>query len=47
VPSLTPQSNELVINKTTYGTFTSTGLDRALRNMGIHTLVVQRHKFDA
>jgi hypothetical protein len=40
VPSLTPQPNELVINKTTYGTFTSTGLDRALRNMGIHTLVI-------
>jgi nicotinamidase-related amidase len=40
VPSLTPQSNELVINKTTYGTFTSTGLDQTLRNMGIHTLVI-------
>jgi nicotinamidase-related amidase len=40
VPSLGPQPNELVINKTTYGTFTSTGLDRALRNMGIHTLVI-------
>jgi nicotinamidase-related amidase len=40
VPSLTPQPNELVINKTTYGTFTSTGLDRALRNMGISTLVI-------
>jgi nicotinamidase-related amidase len=40
VPSLTPQPNELVINKTTYGTFTSTGLDRALRNLGIDTLVI-------
>ena len=30
----------LVINKTTYGTFTSTGLDRALRNLGIDTLVI-------
>jgi nicotinamidase-related amidase len=40
VPSLSPQPNELVLNKTTYGTFTSTGLDRALRNLGIDTLVM-------
>jgi len=40
VPILEPQDNELVVNKTTYGTFTSTGLDHALRNMGITTLVI-------
>ena len=40
VPILEPQDNELVINKTTYGTFTSTGLDHTLRNLGITTLVI-------
>ena len=40
VPILEPQDNELIINKTTYGTFTSTGLDQTLRNMGITTLVI-------
>ena len=40
VPSLAPQPDELVINKTTYGTFTSTGLDHTLRNLGITTLVI-------
>ncbi len=29
-----------MINKTTYGTFTSTGLDHTLRNLGIKTLVI-------
>ena len=28
------------MNKTTYGTFTSTGLDHALRSMGVDSLVV-------
>ena len=40
VPTLDPQPDELVINKTTYGTFTSTGLDHTLRNLGITTLVI-------
>jgi nicotinamidase-related amidase len=40
VPILEPQDNELIVNKTTYGTFTSTGLDHTLRNMGITTLVI-------
>ncbi len=40
VPLLEPQDNELLVNKTTYGTFTSTGLDHTLRNMGITTLVI-------
>ena len=37
--ALEPQDNDLIINKTTYGTFTSTGLDHTLRNMGITTLI--------
>lgn len=40
VSALAPRSDELVINKTTYGTFNSTGLDRTLRNLGITTLVI-------
>ena len=40
VPTLEPQDNEIVVNKTTYGTFTSTGLDHTLRNLGITTLVI-------
>lgn len=40
VATLEPQDHDLVINKTTYGTFTSTGLDHTLRNLGITTLVI-------
>lgn len=40
VDALAPRPDEIVINKTTYGTFTSTGLDRTLRNLGITTLVI-------
>lgn len=40
VPSLEPRGDELVINKTTYGTFSSTGLDHTLRNLGIGSLVI-------
>jgi nicotinamidase-related amidase len=40
VPALEPHPDELVINKTTYGTFTSTGLDHTLRNLGMTTLVI-------
>jgi nicotinamidase-related amidase len=40
VASLEPRSGELVVNKTTYGTFSSTGLDHALRSMGITSLIV-------
>lgn len=35
-----PQSDELVINKTTYSAFTSTGIDQTLRNMEITDLVI-------
>jgi nicotinamidase-related amidase len=34
-----PLPSELVINKTTYSAFTSTGIDQTLRNMGITDLV--------
>jgi nicotinamidase-related amidase len=40
VASLEPRPDELVVNKTTYGTFNSTGLDHALRSLGISSLVV-------
>lgn len=40
VASLEPGPGELVVNKTTYGTFSSTGLDHALRSLGITSLVV-------
>jgi nicotinamidase-related amidase len=40
VTALEPRPGELVVNKTTYGTFSSTGLDHALRSLGITTLVV-------
>jgi isochorismate hydrolase len=38
--ALEPRPDELVVNKTTYGTFNSTGLDHALRSLGITSLVV-------
>src|SRR5690606_34693650 len=40
VAALEPRPDELVVNKPTYGTFASTGLDRILRFMGIDTLVI-------
>jgi len=40
VAALEPRPDELVVNKTTYGTFASTGLDHTLRFMGIDTLVI-------
>lgn len=40
VTSLEPRPGELVVNKTTYGTFSSTGLDHRLRSLGISALVV-------
>ncbi len=40
VSALEPRPNEIVINKTTYGTFNSTGLDHTLRFLGIDTLMV-------
>ena len=40
VRSLEPQPGELVVNNTTYGTFSSTGLDHRLRALGISSLVV-------
>ena len=40
VPALAPRPDELVVNKTTYGTFSSTGLDHTLRFLGIDTLVI-------
>jgi biuret amidohydrolase len=40
VAALEPRPGELVVNKTTYGTFNSTGLDHTLRSLGITALVV-------
>jgi len=40
VAELTPQPGELVLNKTTIGAFASTGLEAALRGMGITEIVV-------
>ena len=40
VEALEPNEDEVVINKTTYGAFASTGLDATLRNLGIETLVL-------
>jgi nicotinamidase-related amidase len=40
IPTLEPRPDELVINKTTYGTFNSTGFDHTLRSLGIRTLVI-------
>lgn len=40
VDGLAPLEGEAVINKTTFGGFASTGLDGALRNLGIDTLVI-------
>ncbi|MFP6772385.1 MAG: isochorismatase family cysteine hydrolase [Alphaproteobacteria bacterium] len=40
VEVLEPLADEIVINKTTYGAFASTGLDATLRNLGIETLVL-------
>jgi nicotinamidase-related amidase len=40
LPEVAPRSNELVINKTTSGAFTSTNLDFVLRSMGVDTLVL-------
>ena len=40
VAALEPRAGELVVNKTTYGTFSSTGLDHALRSLGISALIV-------
>ena len=40
VDGLAPLDSEAVTNKTTFGSFASTGLDGALRNLGIDTLVI-------
>lgn len=40
LPELQPVPGELVLNKTTIGTFTSTNLERILHNMGVSTLVI-------
>jgi nicotinamidase-related amidase len=40
VAALEPRPGELIVNKTTNCTFNSTGLDHALRSLGIASLVV-------
>lgn len=40
LPSLQPQPNDLVIDRTTFGVFTEPSNEQALRNMGIGRLVI-------
>jgi nicotinamidase-related amidase len=40
VPALEPQAGEVVLNKITFGAFSSTGIDQILRNWGIGQLVI-------
>lgn len=40
VAALEPRPGELVVNKTTYSTFNSTGLDHALRSLRITSLII-------
>lgn len=40
IDELRPEGDELVLNKTSYGGFNSTGLDYILRHMGIRSLVI-------
>ena len=40
IEELKPQEGELVVNKTSFGAFNSTGIDRFLANMGIESLVI-------
>ncbi len=40
IEALEPNEDEVVINKTTFGAFASTGLDATLRNLGIKTLIL-------
>ena len=40
VPSLTPGEGDIVITKTTCSVFTSSDLERALKNMGVEHLVI-------
>lgn len=40
VPELAPKPGELVLNKTTIGPFSSTGIDTHLKSMGVRELVV-------
>lgn len=40
IPSLEPQQGEMVLNKTTYGAFNSTGLDIILRNSDTEGLII-------
>jgi nicotinamidase-related amidase len=40
IPALTPQGNDVIILKTTSGTFSSTDLDHQLRNLGVSMIIV-------
>lgn len=40
IPELNLHSNDVIIVKTTSGTFTSTDLDHQLRNLGIDTIII-------
>ncbi len=40
IPELTPQGNDVIILKTTSGTFSSTDLDHQLRNLGVSMVII-------
>ena len=40
IPEVAPQGDELVISKVTSSVFNSTNIDRTLRNLGIHNLII-------
>jgi len=40
IPELKPEENDLIIIKTTNGTFSSTDLEHQLRNLGVSTVII-------
>ena len=40
IPALTPEGNDVIILKTTSGTFSSTDLDHQLRNLGVSMVII-------
>jgi len=40
IPELKPEENDMIILKTTSGTFSSTDLEHQLRNLGVNTLII-------
>ncbi|MFW9818948.1 MAG: cysteine hydrolase family protein [Candidatus Thorarchaeota archaeon] len=40
IPELKPEENDIIIIKTTNGTFSSTDLEHQLRNLGVNTVII-------